>query len=91
MSLSERCTYVDAGPYERSQGLWAVSRQSIRKVLHGDVRRSYTMFRLRSCPVMDPYRDVILAWLESDREAPPKQRHTARPGCVVTARFPPLL
>ena len=55
-----------------------VSRQSVRKAVHGDVKRSYTMSKPRSCPVMDPYRDVILAWLESDREAPPKQRHTAR-------------
>ena len=55
-----------------------VSRQSVRKAIHGEVKRSYTMAEPRPCPVMDPYREVILAWLEDDREAPSKQRHTAR-------------
>ena len=55
-----------------------VSRQSVREAVHGDVKRSYTMSRPRSCPAMDPCRDVILACLENDREAPPNQRHTAR-------------
>ena len=55
-----------------------VSRQSVRKAICGEAKRSYTMSEPRPCPVMDPYREVILAWLEDDREAPPKQRHTAR-------------
>jgi len=27
---------------------------------------------------MDPYAEVVLSWLEADKDAPPKQRHTAR-------------
>lgn len=55
-----------------------VSRQSVRKALTGEVKRSYVMAKPRACPAIDPYRNVILAWLDDDREAPPKQRHTAR-------------
>jgi len=55
-----------------------VSRQSVRRVIYGEVKRSYTMSEPRTCPVMDPHRELILAWLKDDQEAPPKQRHTAR-------------
>lgn len=27
---------------------------------------------------MDPYKDLIMSWLEADKKAPPKQRHTAK-------------
>lgn len=27
---------------------------------------------------MDPYREIIVAWLTADEQAPPKQRHTAK-------------
>jgi transposase len=32
----------------------------------------------RAAPVMDPWKPTIRAWLMADREAPRKQRHTAR-------------
>ena len=32
----------------------------------------------RMAPVMDPWKPIIRAWLVADREAPRKQRHTAR-------------
>ncbi|MFH1105285.1 MAG: IS21 family transposase, partial [Actinomycetota bacterium] len=32
----------------------------------------------RQSPVLGEWIPVIDAWLEADREAPPKQRHTAR-------------
>ena len=35
----------------------------------------------RPAPKLGPYRAVIDAWLEADREAPRKQRHTARRIC----------
>ena len=33
---------------------------------------------VRTCPVLDGWKATIDAWLEADREAPRKQRHTAR-------------
>jgi transposase len=33
---------------------------------------------VRPAPVLDPWKPTIDAWLEADREAPRKQRHTAR-------------
>ena len=33
---------------------------------------------VRACPVLDVWKPVIDGWLEADREAPRKQRHTAR-------------
>src|SRR5215471_17806806 len=32
----------------------------------------------RDAPALGPYRAIIDAWLEEDRTAPRKQRHTAR-------------
>ena len=32
----------------------------------------------RPAPVLGPYHELTDEWLEGDREAPPKQRHTAR-------------
>lgn len=32
----------------------------------------------RAAPVLDPWKPVIDGWLADDRNAPPKQRHTAR-------------
>jgi len=32
----------------------------------------------RRAPKLGPYRAVIDSWLEADRDAPPKQRHTAK-------------
>ncbi len=33
----------------------------------------------RPAPVLDRWKPTIDTWLEADRLAPPKQRHTARP------------
>jgi transposase len=33
---------------------------------------------VRACPVLDRWKSIIDAWLEADRVAPRKQRHTAR-------------
>jgi len=55
------------------------SRQTVRKHLAGAAKPpTYTQTRPRPSPVMDPYLDVVKSWLEGDKDAPPKQRHTAR-------------
>jgi len=55
-----------------------VSRQSVRKALASAERKTYTLRKPKVCHVMDGYRDIITAWLESDKTAPKKQRHTAK-------------
>lgn len=55
-----------------------ISRQSVRKALASAEMPRYRRTKPRPFPVMDPYRAIILAWLEADAAAPPKQRHTAK-------------
>jgi transposase len=55
------------------------SRQTVRKVLAAPAEPPiYNLSRARPSPVMDPYLDIVKAWLEADETAPRKQRHTAR-------------
>ena len=52
-------------------------RRTVREALASAVpapRKPVT----RSSPVMEPWKATIDGWLEADREAPRKQRHTAR-------------
>jgi hypothetical protein len=35
-------------------------------------------FEQRFCPKLDPYKPTIDQWLEEDKKAPRKQRHTAK-------------
>lgn len=55
-----------------------VSRQSVRKAIADAERKPYTLTKAKPCPVMDPYHDIIAQWLEQDKLAPKKQRHTAK-------------
>lgn len=55
-----------------------ISRQSVRKALASSEIPHYKLTEPRPCPVMDPFRDIIRSWLEEDKKAPPKQRHTAK-------------
>lgn len=55
------------------------SRQTVRKVLAAPAEPPiYNLSRARPSPVMDPYLDIVRAWLKADETAPRKQRHTAR-------------
>ena len=54
------------------------ARQTIRKALVSAQIPTYELQAPRPCPVMDPYREVILNWLKQDENAPKKQRHTAK-------------
>ena len=53
------------------------SRKTIAKALVHASPPGYQMSVERKSPVMDRYRPLIEQWLESDKTAPPKQRHTA--------------
>lgn len=53
------------------------SRKTVAKALVHASPPGYQMSVGRKSPVMDRYRAVIEQWLESDKTAPPKQRHTA--------------
>jgi transposase len=52
-------------------------RKTIRKALGGE-RHGYARRGHQALPVIGPYREIIERWLESDKESPKKQRHTAR-------------
>jgi len=53
------------------------SRQVIRKVLHNEPME-YKKREAQPYPKLGPYIGVIVEWLKDDKEAPRKQRHTAR-------------
>jgi transposase len=53
------------------------SRNTIKKALRGEAC-SYKERRYQFYPALEPYLDIIRKWLESDKESPSKQRHTAR-------------
>ena len=50
-------------------------RKTIRKVLRGEPS-GYGQRHSQPYPVLGPYLDLIDSWLEGDKEAPRKQRHT---------------
>jgi transposase len=52
-------------------------RQTIRKALQG-FEPGYTRKVPPISPVMDPYKEMIIVWLDEDKLSPQKQRHTAR-------------
>ena len=52
-------------------------RKTIRKALAG-VKPAYRRRKPPANPVMDAVAPIAAKWLEQDRTAPPKQRHTAR-------------
>jgi transposase len=54
------------------------SRKTVAKALVHASPPGYQMGVERKSPVMDRYRPLIEQWLESDKSAPPKQRHTAQ-------------
>lgn len=55
-----------------------ISRATVRKALRSSEIPTYTLEKPRPSPVMDPIKDIVLSWIEADKDAPPKQCHTAR-------------
>ena len=54
------------------------SKRTVRKALEHSCPPGYRRKAEPARPVVDPYREVILAYLKADRLAPRKQRHTAQ-------------
>ena len=52
------------------------SKNTIKKVLRGEYK-GYKERDNQPFPVLEPYLEIIDGWLESDKEQPKKQRHTA--------------
>jgi transposase len=55
-----------------------VHRRAVRQALASPLPRSRGTPRGRPAPKLGAWRPLIDAWLEADRDAPGKQRHTAR-------------
>ena len=53
-----------------------IARKSVRKAVQRADPFEYTLKVPRVCPILDPFKPVIDAWLEQDRKAPRKQRHS---------------
>jgi transposase len=56
---------------------FSTHRRTVREALSSAMPRPRQAVR-RPAPVLDPFKPIIDGWLEADREAPRKQRHTAR-------------
>lgn len=54
------------------------ARQTIRKALASAEIPRYTLTVERPSPVMGPYMSIVERWLDDDKTAPQKQRHTAK-------------
>ena len=54
------------------------SRKTIAKALRHAIPPGYRRTQAAACPVMDKFAAIVDAWLEQDRQRPPKQRHTAQ-------------
>ena len=54
------------------------SRKTIRKALKHATPPGYQRCQPVALPVMDKVGQMVHAWLEQDRQRPPKQRHTAQ-------------
>ena len=70
--------YVEGWSIRKISKQLGYARQTIRKALASSKIPEYELTKDRPCPVMDPYRDIILNWLKQDEKAPKKQRHTAK-------------
>ena len=63
-----------------------VARKSVRKAIQRAYPTEYTLKVPRACPRLDSFKPIIDAWLDQDRQAPRKQRHS---GARVHERLAP--
>ncbi len=66
------------GLSKRALVKYGVHRRALRHALESPVPPVKRAPVSRSAPKLGAYRALIDAWLEADRDAPRKQRHTAR-------------
>jgi transposase len=59
-------------------GRHGVHRRTVRQALASPLPPERKRPESRPAPKLGPYRELIDSWLLADRDAPPKQRHTAR-------------
>jgi transposase len=69
---------VDSWSVRRISRQLGLARQTVRKALLVTEPPRYQGEHAPPRPVVGPFELVIERWLEGDREAPPKQRHTAK-------------
>ena len=55
-----------------------ISRNTVSKYLSEDLSPKPPLAPARTSPTMEPYAELVVSWLEADRLAPRKQRHTAK-------------
>lgn len=70
--------FVDGWGIRKIAAQLEVSRVTVRKAIRSAEPWRYTLKAPRPCPVMDPFREIILTWLRDDKSAPRKQRHSAK-------------
>jgi len=62
--------YVEGWSIRKISKQLGYARQTIRKALASSKIPEYELAKARPCPVMDPYREIILNWLRQDEKAP---------------------
>ena len=75
--IIRRKVLVDGQSQRETASELGHSRKTVAKALVHPTPPGYRRSKPRKSPVMDPVRSIIEAWLEADKTAPPKQRHTA--------------
>lgn len=70
--------FVDGWSVRRISRQLRLARQTVRKALHRTEPPRYEREHALPRRVVGPFEPVIERWLAEDREAPPKQRHTAK-------------
>lgn len=76
-ALIRRMVLVDGLSQREVARRLGMSRDSVAKAVLNPEPTPYTLATPKSRPVTDVVKPVIQAWLEQDRAAPRKQRHTA--------------
>lgn len=64
--------YIEGWAIRKISRNLQVSRQSVRKALNSSEIPKYNLSSTKPCPVLDPYKPLILEWLEKDKAAPRK-------------------
>jgi transposase len=72
-----RRAYRDRMPIKQIAHVFGHSRNTIRKILRQSEPNPIPQTRNRTAPVLGPFHSIIDQILADDKNAPPKQRHTA--------------